>query len=223
METILRQPAAGPDARDSTAEAHHRIANSLTLLVSMVRMSATGVMHRQEPFAPLEVRQILDGVAARIGTISQLHRLLSRVPFEGVADLGPHLKEVTDALVSALASGERQVRVAHGGHTAMVFTRQVQPVILILCEAFINAMKYARPDGGPLAIEVDCRAGDDGRVHICVCDDGAGLPAGLDPRASSGLGFRVMRSLAAEIDAELLFKSTPQGLCVSLTLPPAGS
>jgi hypothetical protein len=32
-----------------------------------------------------------------------------------------------------------------------------------------------------------------------------------------------MRSLAAEIDAELLFKSTPQGLCVSLTLPPAGS
>ncbi|MBN9588545.1 MAG: sensor histidine kinase [Alphaproteobacteria bacterium] len=220
MDTTLRQPKfESLPAQDPAAEAHHRIANSLTLLVSMVRMKATSIARQPDPPSTAEVRLLLDGIGARINTIAHLHRLLSHAPFEGETELLPHLKEVTDALVSALASPEQQVQVIHSGQGAMVRTRQVQPLVLILCEVFINAMKYARPDGGQVILCVECGPGVDGRLRVSVSDNGGGLPDGLDPRTASGLGFRVMRSLAAEIDAELHFESSPRGFGVHLALP----
>jgi len=220
METTLRQPKPeNLQMQDPAAEAHHRIANSLTLLVSMVRMKAASIARRPDPPSANEVRGLLDGIGARINTIAHLHRLLSHVPFEGEAELHPHLKEVTDALVSALASPEQQVQVVHSGQGAMVRTCQVQPLVLILCEVFINAMKYARPDSGQVILWVECGRGLDGQLRISVSDNGGGLPDGLDPRTANGLGFRVMRSLAAEVGAELHFESSPKGFGVHLTLP----
>lgn len=208
-----------PDTTDLVAEANHRIANSLTLLVSMVRMQARAVKKNPEPMSSADVRLLLDGVAARINTISQLHRLLSHAAADGVISLRPHLHEVTDALVGALSSPEQMVRVAHTGCDCMVLMRQVQPIVLILCEVFINAMKYAHPTGVPLVMMVDCSVGADGRLVLTISDDGVGLPEGYDAQQSGGLGFRVIRSLAAEIGAELQIMSTHLGLTSRLSLP----
>ena len=62
------------------------------------------------------------------------------------ADAGPHCR----ALVAALSSPEQQVKVMRTGTDCMVQMRHVQPMVLILCEAFINAMKYAHPARAPL-------------------------------------------------------------------------
>ncbi len=220
MEASITEAPRVERAGDTVAEAHHRIANSLALLVSLLHMQAAGVARGTRLFEPGEVRRLLDSVAARIDTIGQLHRLLSQVPFEGVTDLNPHLKTITGALVSALGSAEQRIEVVHAGQGAVVPTRQLQPIFLILCEVFINAMKYAHPDGAAVIVRVDCGVGDDGRPRLSVSDNGAGLPDGLDPSAAHGLGFRVMRSLAAEIEAELRFESSRGGLGICLTLPP---
>ncbi len=204
---------------DLVAEANHRIANSLTLLVSMVRMQSVSVKKKQQVLTNADVRLLLDGIAARINTISQLHRILSRAGADGVISLQPHLEEVTAALVAALSSPEQQVRAMHSGGDCMVLMRHVQPIVLILCEAFINAMKYAHPAGVPLVMLVECAVGADGRLALTISDDGVGLPEGFDPITKGGLGFRVMRSLAAEIGAELQIQSTHLGLTLRLSLP----
>lgn len=214
MSAILDLPG-----HDPVAEANHRIANSLTLLVSLVRMQANAAVRTDSPPSKAEVRLMLEGVAARISTISQLHRLLAHVPADGVTSLKPHLQGVTDALIAALSSSERPLTVVHTGSDCLVRVRQVQPIILILCEIFINAMKYAHPSGLPLAMTVDCLPAADGRLVIAVSDDGVGLPEGFDPRASQGLGFRVMRSLADEIGARLDITSSALGLTFRLSLP----
>ncbi len=205
-------------ATDLIAEANHRIANSLTLLVSMVRMQAVAVKKADETLSSAAVRQLLDGVAARINTISQLHRILSHSGSEGAVSLKPHLEEVTHALVAALSSPEQSVRVVHSGGDCIVLMRQIQPIILILCEVFINAMKHAHPAGVPLVITVDCTPAADGRLVLTISDDGVGLPEGFNA-AGGGLGFKVMRSLAAEIGAELQIVSTDFGLSFRLSLP----
>jgi two-component sensor histidine kinase len=218
MDALLAQsPSQAPT--DLIAEANHRIANSLTLLVSMVRMQAVSVKKKQEALSNAEVRMLLDGIAARINTISQLHRILSRAGADGVVSLKPHLEEVTGALVAALTSPEQQVKVMHTGGDCMVLMRHVQPMVLILCEAFINAMKYAHPASVPLIMTVDCSVGGDGRLVLAVSDDGVGLPEGFDPEKSGGLGFRVMRSLAAEIGGELQIQSTHLGLTFRVSVP----
>jgi two-component sensor histidine kinase len=224
MEAILIRPPQmpTPPASDPVAEANHRIANSLTLLVGMVRMQASAAGRRDEPISAAEMRLVLQGVAARIGTIGQLHRLLSQASQDGVTNLRPHLAEVSNALVAALSSPGQLVRVEHGGEDCLVPTRQVQPLILILCEVFINAVKYAHPAGVPLVITIDCACGPDGRLTILFSDDGVGLPEGFDPLKDGGLGFRVIRSLAAELGAELNIDSSALGLCFCLVLPATG-
>jgi two-component sensor histidine kinase len=201
------------------AEANHRIANSLTLLVSMLRMQAQAAARRSEPYSGAEVRLLLEGVAARIGTIGQLHRLLSHVPPEGATSLKPHLKEVCDVLVSTLSSPERSVTVELSGCDCLVLARQVQPLILILCEAFINAMKYAHPTGVELRMAVICGAAADGRMTLTISDDGVGLPENFDLQKDGGFGFRVIRGLAAELGAGLEIVSPGIGLSFRLLLP----
>jgi two-component sensor histidine kinase len=217
VENRFRLPAEM--SSDIVAEANHRIANSLTLLVSMVRMQAASVKKSPQTLSNAEVRLLLEGIAARINTIGQLHRLLSHVSSDGATNLRPHLKDVTDAMVSALSSPEQMVRVVHGGSDCMVLMRQVQPIILILCEIFINAMKYAHPAGVPLVMTVDCNVAGDGRLVLSVSDDGVGLPEGFDAASHGGLGFRVMRSLAGEIGAELQITSSSLGATFRLSLP----
>jgi two-component sensor histidine kinase len=208
-----------PVPSDLIAEANHRIANSLTLLVSMVRMQAASVRRNPGPLPPAEVRLLLEGIAARINTVGQLHRLLSHVASDGVTNLKPHLHDVTNALVAALSSEDQMVRVEHSGGDCMVLMRQVQPVILILCEVFINAMKYAHPAGVPLVMTVDCRAANDGRLVLTISDDGVGLPENFDLASHGGLGFKVMRSLAAEIGAEFQIETSNLGLSFRVSLP----
>jgi two-component sensor histidine kinase len=217
---LMKDPRISvPDTVDLVAEANHRIANSLTLLVSMVRMQAVSVKKKPEPLGNAEVRHLLDGIAARINTISQLHRILARAGNDGSISLRPHLSEVTDALVAALTSPEQSVRVVHTGSDCTVLMRQVQPIVLMLSEIFINAMKYAHPSSVPLIMVVDCAPAGDGRLVITISDDGVGLPEGFDADHGGGMGFKVMRSLAAEIDGELQIRSTHLGLSFRLSLP----
>ena len=217
MDAILTLPPSN-DA-NHLAEANHRIANSLSLLVGMVRMQAVSVKKRAEPYSNAEVRHLLDGVAARITAIGQLHRSLSQASVDGIISLKPHLHDISDTLVAALSSSEQQVRVTHSGGDCMVLMRQVQPIALILCEIFINAMKYAHPSGVALAMTVDCNVSSDGRLVLTIGDDGVGLPEGFDPGKNHGLGFKVMHSLAAEVGGELQIQSTHLGLSFRLSLP----
>jgi two-component sensor histidine kinase len=208
-----------PATIDLAAEAHHRIANSLALLVGMVRMQAFSMKKKQEALSNAEARHLLDGIAARINTIGQLHRILSHAGSNGVISLKPHLHDITDALVAALSSPQQAVKVVHTGGDCMVLTRQAQPIVLMLCEIFINALKYAHPTGVPLIMVVDCDVSSSGRLVLTISDDGVGLPEGFEPGQSGGLGFKVMRSLAAEVGGELQILSTRLGLSFRLSLP----
>jgi two-component sensor histidine kinase len=170
-------------------------------------------------YSNAEVRHLLDGVAARINTIGQLHRILAQAHTDGAISLKPHLHDVTDALVAALSSPEQSAKVMHTGSDCTVQMRHVQPIVLILCEIFINAIKYAHPSGVPLIMLVDMSVSGDGRLVLTISDDGVGLPDGFDPMQSGGMGFRVMRSLAAEVGGELQIQSTHLGLSFRLSLP----
>lgn len=221
MDLILTQISSEGHrvAADLVVEANHRIANSLTVLVSMVRMQAARVKKSAESYSNAEVRHILDGIAARISTLSQLHRILSYAGCDGVISLKPHLHEVSDALQAALSSCEQLVKVVHTGQDCIVRTQQVQPIVLILCEVFINAIKYAHPSGVPLIMLVDSQISSDGRLTLTISDDGVGLPEDFDPIQSDGMGFKVMRRLAAELGGELQIQSTHLGLSLRLSLP----
>jgi two-component sensor histidine kinase len=203
------------------AEANHRVANSLSLLSGLVRMQAKAVGHANKAFTSAEVRLMLDGIAARVATLGQLHRLLTHMPADGAVSINSHLRDVAANLVNTFSSEQQPVSIHHSGDECLVPTRYVQSITLILCEILTNAMKYAHPTGMPVKISLLCEASPKGALEITVSDDGIGLPEGFDTAKDGGLGFQIIRALAAELGAQLDVFSDNLGSTVRLSVPGA--
>lgn len=207
-------------AVDLVAEAHHRVANSLTLLVSLVRMQALSVGKSTTPLSGPEVRLLLEGVAARISTVSQLHRLLAHIPEgEDEVDFGPHLKQVCQNLVEIVSSPQRPIHLAQTLGDCPIAAHQVQPLTMMLCEIVINALKYAHPADLPVNLTLGCCCDDKGALVLEAGDDGVGLPENFNIASDGGLGFKVIRSLASQIGAQLQIDSNDLGLRFRIRLP----
>lgn len=214
MDAILTPPRP-----DLVSEANHRVANSLTLLSGLVRMQAKTAGRAARPFSNAEVRLMFDGVAARIATVGQLHRMLAHLPLDGAVDLGAHIRDLGNTLVAAFSSEQQPVLVEHHGAECHVLTTNVQPLTLILCELLTNAMKYAHPSGVAVNIVVHCEALADGNLTVSVSDDGVGLPEGFDIQKDGGIGFQVIRTLTAEMGAQMDVSSDNLGATFRLTIP----
>ena len=206
---------------DLIAEANHRVANSLALLGGLVRMKARAIGKAEQAPSNAELRLMFDGIAARIATIAQLHRMLAHMPSEGAIPLGPHLEEICTALVKAFSSEEQPVHINHCGNKCLVLTRHVQPLTLIICELLTNAMKYAHPAGVPVRMSVTCESRPDGTLIVSVADDGVGLPEGFDTSKDGGIGFQVIRALSSEIGAHMDMHSDSLGVTFNFTVPAA--
>ena len=221
MSSSHQSPISLRPANDLVAEANHRVANSLALLGGLVRMQARAAGKNPHAFSNAEIRMMFDGIAARIATIGQLHRMLANIPAEGAIALDGHLRQVCASLTNAFSSEQQQVRIEHQGTDCLVLAKHVQPLTLILCEILTNAMKYAHPAGLAVKLTVACASRPDGTLVVSIGDDGVGLPEGFDPQKDGGLGFQVIRALSADMGARLDVSSDSLGLTFQLTLPQA--
>lgn len=206
---------------DAVAEANHRVANSLSLLGGLVRLQARAAGRADKHFSNAEIRMMLDGIAARVATVGQLHRMLAHMPHDGAVALNAHLRDIANTLVTAFSSEQQPVHIEHSGPDCVVLTRHVQPLTLILCEILTNAMKYAHPSGVPVRITILCEYGSDGALQLTVSDDGIGLPEDFDTAKDGGLGFQIIRMLTAELGANLDIFSDSLGATFRLTVPQA--
>jgi two-component sensor histidine kinase len=184
-------------------------------------MQARAVGKSSQTYSNAEIRLLFDGIAARIATIGQLHRMLAIMPPEGSVALGPHLREVCANLITAFSSEQQPVKIEHHTADCLVLTRHVQPITLIVCEILTNAMKYSHPAGAAVSVTVACESKSDGTLLISVADDGVGLPEGFDTKKDGGIGFQVMRALTAEMGAVLDIRSDNLGATFVLTVPQA--
>ena len=206
---------------DLVAEANHRAANSLALLGGLVRMQARAIGKNSQSYSNAEIRMLFDGIAARIATIGQLHRMLATIPPEGTIALNAHLKDVCANLITAFSSEQQPVHIEYRGTDCQVLTKHVQPLTLILCEILTNAIKYAHPAGVPVKVVVSCESGADGTLVVTISDDGVGLPEGFDLKTGGGIGFQIIRALTTELGASLDVRSDNLGVTFKLMVPQA--
>jgi two-component sensor histidine kinase len=204
---------------DRLSEAQHRIANNLALIAGYTRLQATRLHKAGQPLSAREACIALEEVAARIETVGELHRLLSGAPGKGGegVDLGRFLAKLCSGLMETVSfAGDTTISHKDTGG-CMVRPDQATPVALIVSELVTNALKYAHPTGVAGRILVSCRSTPGGLV-VEVTDDGVGLSEDFDPLTDGGLGFRVVRGLARQLGADLVYESGDIGLAVRLTL-----
>ena len=202
---------------DAAAEANHRIANHLSMIISIMRLHAKRLKAQPEPVSGAELSLLLTGIGEKVETIARLHRELAHVQDGEQVDLGEYLRKITDGVVSSLAPARTDLRFLLDAD-CMVTGNQALPIGLIICEVVTNSMKYAHPTGVPGRLKVVCRRSA-GQIVIEVADDGVGMPDGFDPATGGQIGFNSIRALAGQLGATLRFSSDGLGVTFELRIP----
>jgi two-component sensor histidine kinase/putative methionine-R-sulfoxide reductase with GAF domain len=190
-----------------TQEMSHRVKNSLTSVVGLLRVQARSAPSK-------DVKDALEDASLRVSTIAEVHDLLWRSSHVGFVELADFMTELCKKLRS---SSERHT--LHCSSDPMLLSADhAIPLGLLINELVTNAIKYAyAEDGG--AIEITAREVD-GHLHVEVSDHGKGLPEGFDidqPRSS--LGFKVITGMVRQLQGRLTVPAGGKGVRFLLDLP----
>ena len=190
-------------------EVNHRVANSLALVASLVRMQAAAVPEAS-------AKSVLAETQARIAAIANLHRSLYTAEDVRTVDLAAYLTALVDELRQSIAANQTAV-LAVAAANARTTTDRAVAIGMIVTELITNAVKYAYPDGGG---EVRLRLERDpaGGLVLAVEDDGVGL-IGNEARVA-GLGGKIVGAMARSLDTELEYGARPKGTRAFLRLNP---
>ena len=198
-------------------EADHRFANHLALLSGFVRLKAVDLT--RQPVQPTAegVQLMLESFRSQIEGMARLHRLLALGVRGARVDLGELLHDICAPMSLLLAGRIALIEDFSPGCRAP--QDWILPLTQITAEVITNAAKHAYPSGMTGRILVSNLRDRTGALVIEVVDDGPGLPDGFEPEKDSGLGFHLIRAVAAQLDALVEFQNRPIGLCFRLTLP----
>lgn len=187
------------------SEVNHRVANSLSLVVSLVNLQSN---HLDDQAA----KDALAETKARIFAIASVHKRLYSTGDVRQVDLHEYLGGLLNNL------GATMQAQGHGGSLQLnliqlvLGTNNAINLGIIVTELVTNAFKYAYP-GRSGEIRVVLRKIEDARAELVVEDDGIGRHAGTK---GTGLGTLIVTTLAASMAAEVEYRSMNPGTGASL-------
>lgn len=174
------------------SEVHHRTRNNLSLVNSLVRLSARSAKGD-------EARQLLTDLGLRIEAVVGVHEQLERVDKGDRVDLIPFLEGITHRIRVAFSDTTCEVEIVVSGADVQCAGQMSVDIGLIVGELLTNAFKHAFKDRetGRIAVTVTEDVAE-GRLELIVHDDGPGLPIGMDrPVRPNSIGWRVVDSMTA--------------------------
>jgi two-component sensor histidine kinase len=187
-------------------ELHHRVANSLQIIASVLMQSARKVQSEESRLHLVDAHQ-------RVMSVASLQKQLA-VSRLGDVELRPYFKALCESIGASMIHNRDEVSLDVTTDDSITSADTSVSLGLIVTELVINALKHAFPDNRTGTILVDYRArGAD--WTLSVSDDGVGIPA--DPeQAKPGLGTGIVEALARQLDARVNVASKSGGTKVSI-------
>ena len=186
-------------------EAHHRMKNTLMLLVASVRTDFRCGRSR-------ELSAAVDRFERRVVDFGELYQLLSNGTDMETVSVAPFFTRLCESLSKTMleAAGIRCVVSLEDGTLSAT---QCHRLGLIVTELVTNAAKHAFPEEtvGLIRIEALNR---NSCWYFTVMDNGTGA---IGPR--HGTGGRILESLARSIRAQLHYQSGGDGTRVTIAVP----
>ncbi len=187
-------------------ELHHRVANSLQIIASVLLQSARKVQSE-------ETRLHLHDAHQRVMSVASLQKQLA-VSKVGDVRLGPYFTALCQSIGASMIRDHDQLTLSVTADDSVATADTSVSMGLIVTELVINALKHAFPDNRKGAITVDYHSrGQD--WNLAVLDDGVGMPRGPNS-AKAGLGTSIVQALAMQLDSKVNITSSNPGTKVSI-------
>ena len=196
---VAEKDAALRRAELMAREVDHRVMNSLQLTASLLRLQGHAL-------GDTAASAQLALAASRVAAEARVHQHLYVGDGDGAIDCGAYLRRQSADLASTLQP-EQGATINVEVMSAALPTAQIVPLGLIVAELVANAAKH-----GSGRISVSLAPAARGEYALVVSDEGAGLPPGYDPAATTtGLGMRVIATLVGQLRGRLTFGTNGSG------------
>ena len=190
-------------------EVHHRVSNSLQMVLSFVSMQAA---QTADPAA----KDALQATQNRIQAISKVHhRLYTRDDLTTI-DLDDYLQTLVGELRASLDKSQRSLTLEFRADPIEVTPDEAVSVGVVTNELVTNAAKYAFVEGDSGTIRIDLGRTDAG-YRLTVGDNGQGFDGSVSPQGS-GLGMRIVSAIARSLGSDLEYLPADRGTTVQLSV-----
>ncbi len=174
-------------------EVNHRVANSLTLVASLVRLQARAADSQSAKAA-------LGETETRIYAIAEVHKRLYNSGDVGFVALNEYLADLLTRLESSMHSDGHGATLKFNLDPIRLAPDASVNLGIVVNELVTNAFKYAYPDSRG-EVRVSLRQIETGRGELIVEDDGIGISPD-SPAKGTGLGARLVSAMAANVGGE---------------------
>jgi two-component sensor histidine kinase len=194
-------------------EVDHRVKNSLQIVSSL--------LHLQAKTAGAAASQFHDA-AARVAAIATVHQQLHKYDDVGTVALDRYLIELCRGITATSSSAEWAWMLVVDADPLIICTDVAGPLALIVNELVTNAIQHSKPADETGSVHIVLKDHADS-FSISVSDPGDG-PAIVQSSRSlgarhSGLGTRIVETLACQIKAKLAKELSATGYKVTVTVP----
>ena len=194
------------------SEVNHRVANSLAMVGSLVRLQGRATDEAS-------VKTALSETQARIAAIAAVHKRLYQSGDVGLVALDEYLSGLLDNLATTMSAEGHSGSLTYDLDAAKLNTDASINVGVVVTELVTNAYKYAYPQGSG-DIRVWMRNLPSKAIEIVVEDDGVGRGKGAPQ--GTGLGSRIISSMATTLGAEVQYSERKPGTAARLSVPVRG-
>ncbi len=190
LQSLLADLSDGLRRKDEVlAETNVRIRNALQVVLSLLRLQASGL-------ATEDAQRAFASALDRVRAIADAHNRLMQAPVDGVVDATPFVRDLCRDIEQA------GITIRVEADRVAVEPDRLLPIGLVVNELARNAVRHARSEGGAAEIDVVLKA-QGPAFSLRVADGGPGLPDGFDPTRTEGLGLRIVRGLVAQLQGRL--------------------
>ena len=189
------------------AEVNHRVANSLSLVASMVSMQAKAVSNQQ-------AKDALGETQARIYAIATVHKSLYSSGDARTVALDGYLSGLLEQLATSMRDKGLGAVLRHEIEALRLPIDATINLGVVVAEWVTNAFKYAYPDHAG-EIRVRLRRLDNEKVELAVEDDGVGRNDEGSVKGT-GLGTRIVNAMASSMGAEIQYLRRQPGTIARL-------
>ncbi|MBA2589936.1 MAG: PAS domain-containing protein [Alphaproteobacteria bacterium] len=187
-------------------ELHHRVANSLQIIASVLMQSARKVQSE-------ETRGHLFDAHQRVMSVASLQQQLAASQV-GDVHLRPYLKTLCESIGGSMIRDHDQLSLEVRSDDGITTADTSVSLGLIVTELVINALKHAFPDDRKGKILVDYKT-QTANWTLSVADDGVGMSA-QPGSAKAGLGTSIVQALTKQLGASINVADANPGAKVSI-------
>ena len=195
------------EARDRAevllGEVNHRVANSLALVATLVRMQAAAL----EDGA---AKDALEETQGRISAIAGLHKRLYTSDDVRFVEIEGYLKSLVEELETMVTTAAEPSLIRVDVAPLPVPTDKAVSIGVAVTELVTNAVKYAYAGRDRGEVRVVLRREHDGTLLLAVEDNGVGW-SGAGKVQGTGLGSRVVRAMAANLGTTVTYDTSQGG------------